>query len=378
MRAWRRSPPLAGVSLALPVGSTPVLPEECACCAAPSTHSVSTRVAGGAQRVLVRYCDDCAEHQAGSSARVLALALASLLLALSAAAGLPLLWPRLGLFGLIVSSVVLACLPLLALLLPARPIEAPHTARGPAVMGEGGDRWLFTAPRFGELVASLNGTIAQPASIRERSASAWLFAGPVLGVGAACLSFFVYHPLLRVLNLGTARIEVALDGAPLAGVDPTSNESPAAGALLRVPAGEHTLSISASADGSPLGSLRTELHSGAVHLVTFAAEQQCFWLETSGYGREERVEPSYQFLPPTAESNASAPRSEPSADSVAATETVPMSGSVSFWILPGGIDTWFAPNPESSDPGARSSGGVLTALRQAPCAQAPQEVRPAQ
>ena len=47
-------------------------------------------------------------------------------------------------------------------------------------------------------------------------------------------------------------------------------------------------------------------------------------------------------------------------------------------VLPGGIDTWFAPNPGTADPNARSSGGLLTALRQAPCTEAPQEVRSAQ
>jgi hypothetical protein len=164
------------------------------------------------------------------------------------------------------------------------------------------------------------------------------------------LSFFVYHPLLRVLNLGTVPVQVALDGRPLSAVDPTSNESPLAGALLRVPAGQHTLSVASAVDGRELSREQADFHSGAVHLLAIAASDTCFWLETTGYGREQRVGRSYEPLRP----------------------------GEHFWVLPGGIDTWFAPNPDSSDPNSRSSGGLLTALRQAPCAEAPREVRSAQ
>lgn len=337
------------MSLTLKASTLPVLPEECACCAAPSTHSVALRLANR-DSLLVHYCDECAEHQASHSARGLALSLASLLLALSGAAGLPLLAPRLGMFGLCLGALALALLPLSALLLPPRPLAAPHAARGLAVIWGGGDRLLCAAPRFGHAVASLNASHAEPTKVRERVASAWLWAGPVIAIGAACLSFFVYHPLLRILNLGAVSVRVAFDGEPLVVIDPTSNESPVAGALLRVPAGEHRLSVTSSVDGAALGSLPVELHSGAVHLFAYGAEETCFWLESTGYGREQRVTPSYQ----------------------------PLRSSDHFWALPGGIDTWFAPNPETSDPGARSSGGILTALRQAQCADAPPEVRSAQ
>jgi len=350
MRGLRLSTELDGMSVALPAAlATARLPEECACCGAEATHRLALSRKDGAS-LLVGYCDDCAEHQAGRAARVLALALASLLLGLVGAAGLPLLWPRLGLLGLVVSVLGLSVLPLLALFLPARSAQPPHAARGSAVFWGEGEHLLCAAAQYAERVAQLNGGAPQRASIRERLGSAWLSAGPVLGVGAACLSFFVYHPLLRILNLGSARVEVALDGRWLASVDATSNESPAAGALLRVPAGEHTLEVVASSDGAALAQVQANFHSGAVHLFAVAAEQTCFWLETTGYGREQRRLPSYEALP----------SAEP------------------FWVLPGGIDTWFAPNPDTSDPSSRSSGGLLTALRQAPCAEAPQEVRPPQ
>jgi hypothetical protein len=348
LRALREGRVHHGVSVALaPSVSRTVLPEECACCAEPATHRLAARGRGGVS-LLVGYCDDCAEHQASLASRVLALALSSLLLALVAAAGLPLLAPGLGWFGLSLLVLLFSSLPLAALFFPIAPSAAPHTSRGPAVTwGTAGDL-RCASPRYAERLAELNGGLAQqPTLIRERTTSAWLCAGPVLGVGAACLSFLVYHPLLRILNLGPVPAEVALDGKRLAAVDATSNESPSAGAIVRVPAGAHVLSMTSLIDGSALGHVSVELHSGAVHLFAISAEGTCFWLETSGYGREQLAQPSYQ----------------------------PLTSADHFWVLPGGIDTWFAPNPGTADPNARSSGGLLTALRQAPCTEAPQEVR---
>jgi hypothetical protein len=338
------------VSVALPASlAAVVLPEECACCAETATHRLALTRADGAS-LLVGYCDECAEHQANRSSRVLSLTLASVLLALSGAAGLPLLAPRLGLLPLLLLVCSLAILPLLLAFLPARPVQPPHSAHGPALFWGSGQRLLCAASAYAERVALLNGGELQPERVPERWGSAWLSAGPVLGLGAACLSFFVYHPLLRILNLGPVPVEVALDGRRLTSVDATSNESPSGGALLRVPAGAHTLSVVSSVDGAALGASSVELRSGAVHLFAIAADDTCFWLETTGYGREQRATRSYQALP----------------------------SAEHFWVLPGGIDTWFAANPEPSVANAHSSGGLLTALRQAHCAEAPQEVRPAQ
>ena len=353
LRLLRGSRARHGVSVELPAGpseNSTLLPEECACCAAPATHRLAARRSDGAS-LLVGYCDECAEHQANSASRGLALALSSLLLAVIGAAGLPLLRPDLGWFGLSLLVLLLSLLPLLVLLLPVARARAPHESHGPAVIWGRGHDLLCASPGYAERLAALNGGLTQRSvPLRERTATPWLCAGPVLGVGAACLSFFVYHPLLRVLNLGPVPVAVALDGSALTSVDATSNESPSAGASVRVPAGEHVLTITSLIDGSALGQVSVDLHSGAVHLLAIAGEGTCFWLETTGYGREQRTEPSYQ----------------------------PLTSADHFWVLPGGIDTWFAPNPASSDPNARSSGGLLTALRQAPCSEAPQEVRAAQ
>ena len=347
MRVPRLTTVLDGASVALQDPAPALLPEACACCGEAATHQVALTRRDGVS-LLVGYCDECAEHQASSGSRVLSLTLASVLLALSSAAGLPLLLPSLGLLGLLLAVCALSLLPLLLAFLPARPVRPPHAARGPALYWGLNDELLCASPAYAEQVAALNAGTLAPAAVPERWGSAWLSAGPVLGVGAACLSFFVYHPLLRVLNLGPVRVEVAIDGKRLVSVDSTSNESPAGGALVRVPAGAHTLSVVSSVDGSALGETSVEFHSGAVHLFAFGADDTCFWLETTGYGKERRAAPSYQPLP----------------------------AAEHFWVLPGGIDTWFAANPAPSDANSRTSGGLLTALRQAPCSEAPAEVRP--
>jgi hypothetical protein len=347
MRRLRLLPVLTGVRIDISP-SLAVLPGECACCGNPATHHSALRHGGGS--LLVGYCDECAEHQAGSSARALALSLSSLLLALVTAAGLPLLLPRLPALGLALVTFLASLLPLLLLLAPERAPEPPHSARAPAVLWQA-ERQLWCAnERYGERVAKLNGARAVPASARASLGSAWLSAGPLLGVGAALLSFLVYHPLLRIINLGSTRIDVAIDGAYLASVDATSNESPSAGALLRVPAGPHVLSVRSAVDGALLERAEVELRSGSVHLFAPGAAGICFWLETTGYGQERLTKLSYQ----------------------------PLASDSHFWVLPGGIDTWFAENPAPTDAHAQSSGGLLTALRQAPCTEAPPEARGSQ
>lgn len=351
MRVSRLSSQLDSASVelsALPAHAPALLPDACACCAAPATQRVALGRKGGTA-LLVGYCEACAEHQGDTAARVLALSLASLLLAIVAAAGLPLLDPWLGLAWLALAVCGVSALPLLALLLRRAAPSAPHSAHGPAVFWRRAGCLQCASPAYAERLAELNGGTVQRQPRREQNASAWASVGPVVGLGAACLSFFVYHPLLRILNLGAQRVEVAVGDRVVARIEPTSNESPMAGALLRVPAGEHVLTVRSSVDGSALARTRASFHSGAVHLFAFGAEETCFWLETAGYGREQRGEPSIQ----------------------------PLFGSGQFWVLPGGIDTWFAPNPSGSLANTRSSGGLLTALRQAPCTEAPREVRSA-
>ena len=278
---------------------------------------------------------------------MLAVALASLLLGLTCALGLPLLAPRFGAVGLAVVAFFAALAPFIFLWLPRGRRGASHSARGPAVTWLDEARLWCARPAYAERVAALNQSALEPASRRENVASPWLVAGPLAALGAAVISFFVYHPSLRVLNLGASRVEVALDGAQLVAVDATSNESPAAGALVRVPAGHHALTVTSTTTGAVLERVEVDFESGSVHLFAAGATDVCFWLETTGYGEEQLTKTVYQ----------------------------PLSSENHFWVLPSGIDNWFAPNPVPANERSHSSGGLLTAIRQAPCTQAPPEAR---
>jgi hypothetical protein len=116
-----------------------------------------------------------------------------------------------------------------------------------------------------------------------------------------------------------------------------------------VPSGERALAV-IGPGGRVVEEARVFVKSGARHLYAPASDGYCFWLERSFYGRSG---------PDVAERRA-------------------LAGSVRFWVLPSDLDTWFSPNPEPSRADKRSSGGMLSALRQARCSVAPAEVRQAQ
>jgi hypothetical protein len=155
-----------------------------------------------------------------------------------------------------------------------------------------------------------------------------------------------HHPVVRVLNLTDERLTVAIDGRALLSLEPSSAENPTAGAEIRMPSGSHELTAT-SASGPP-STARVTLESGGHHLFAPRSSDHCFWLEETRYGRQ------------------------PSGGS----RVVPLKGESRFWVVPRQVDTWFSPNPPPGSADRRSSGGVLVALRQAPCAQAPEAARP--
>jgi hypothetical protein len=127
-------------------------------------------------------------------------------------------------------------------------------------------------------------------------------------------------------------------------VEPTSAESPRAGVEMRVPSGQREFSVEDPA-GRRVSQSLVKVVAARDHLYAPASREYCFWLETSGYGRNA---PDVSI--------------------------VPLVGQLRFWVLPGSVDTWFSENPKVSPGDGRSSGGVLTALRQASCADAPDSV----
>jgi len=323
-----------------------VLPAACACCGNPAAASrVEVRTADEAS-LIIPYCSVCQAHVSAATTRVLAPTLASCLLAGTLAASLPILWTEGPAVLLVVLSLLGAALPLLVAL-RWRPRPQPgHTAGGRAVFWLRSGELACSNPKWAAELAARSGVSARRVWLVERSLSPWMLSGLILALLAGPFFVWLHRPLVRVINLTDGRITVTVDGRVVARLDPTSAESPAAGAEVRVPAGERRL-VSIAADGRVVAESRVSVRAGRQHLYAPGSDDYCFWLETVGYGRLVREAPSIE----------------------------PLRGALRFWVLPA-VDTWFSPNPPPAAQDDRSSGGELTALRQARCTQAPPAAQP--
>ncbi|MEB2321861.1 MAG: hypothetical protein OZ921_05060 [Sorangiineae bacterium] len=329
----------------LPAGAA--APEDCACCGAVAAESRVERAPRGERSLIVPYCTTCHRHASAVRTHTLAVTLAGALMALTVASAMPLLAENLS--GAAFLALVLGASlapPALAWSWPRRPMP-PHSAAGRAVWWRGDGRLVCTAPRWAAALSEANQAELEPCEIAEPALSPWMLAGVVLGLVAAPFFQWLYHPLVRVLDLGPDRIRILVDGEPVATVESTSAESPLAGVELRLPAGRRHLQALSAVDGRVLESAEVFIRAGAEHLWAPASDGYCFWLETTGYGRAAAPGPERRAL----------------------------GGSTRFWVLPLRVDGWFAPSPPPAAADSRSSGGALTALRQAPCAEAPEEVR---
>jgi hypothetical protein len=322
------------------------VPGFCACCGVPAASSrVETRPKDG-KTLIVSYCDGCLRHASRTTTRSLSAALAGLMIGVSLSLALPLVWENAPLGALVVVVVMAALVPpLLALLLATRP-QPGHSASGRAAWWTAAGELACTSPRWAAALAMSAGVRARPGRLREGTPSAWTLAGPIIALIGAPIVHRFHHPLVRVVNLTEDRIEIYVDGRRMGSIEPTSAESPAAGTELRVPSGRRTFNAVAS-NGQHLARTTVSVRSGARHFYAPASNGHCFWLERTRYGR----------------------------NAAGALERHPLGGAQAFWVLPGDLDTWFAPNPEPGELDRRSSGGELLALRQARCSEAPANAR---
>jgi hypothetical protein len=240
----------------------------------------------------------------------------SSLLALCSALMFSMGWPRATLGAQLATSIAVAGLPLLA-------------------------AWALGSNPAGASDAALS---SRPRVLRGGRAG-WC-VGPLLALALAPAVYFWHHPRLRVLNLTGEVRGLSVDGVPTATLPPTTNESPSAGLELRLPRGRRSLALT-DASGRVIASVQAELESRRDHLYAPASVGHCFWLEQTGYGRA-------------------------SGGSV-----VPLRSASQFWRIEAAVDTWFMPSPEPPPSDRRSSGGTLTSLRFARCADAPLPARAA-
>ncbi len=316
-----------------------VTPDFCACCGAPPASS--ERVG----ELIVPYCVRCLRHASAATTRSLAAGLSSCLVAFCLALALPLAWPSASLGAHCAAVLAGSLLPLSLRAWPRRP-EPGHAAAERAVWRLADGRLACAEPRFATALATQAVAEVESLPRAEPRFPSWLLVGPLVAAIGAPAGWLFHHPLVRVLNLTEERLNIDVDGRPVLSLEPSSAESPTAGAEIRMPSGSHELG-STTADGRRV-TTRAALQSGAIHLFAPGSPKHCFWLEETRYGREQGEGEGL----------------------------VPLTGEARFWVLPRQVDTWFAPNPRPATPDARSSGGLLVALRQAPCALAPPEARP--
>lgn len=325
-----------------------LLPAGCACCGGSAAATrVERRLLFGPS-LIVPYCRDCHGHASAASTRAFAVVVSGCLLAVAFAAGLPLWDAWLSLPLLLAIAVGAASIPgLVARLLQPR-ARPGHSAAARAVWWSSGSELSGTNVAWMAELAAQNGTSARAARVVEPKGTALMAIGPMVALLCAPFLHQLHHSPVWVVNLTPSRLLILADGRPLGWVEPSSAETPAAGARLRVPAGRRTLSAN-DATGRAVSVGSVLVHSGARHLYAPASPDHCFWIETTGYG-----------------------------ESGAATRaTHVLSDGFRFWLLPPVIDSWFAPNPAGSGSDAWATGGELVALRQARCDRAPEAVRAA-
>ena len=324
-------------------------PLRCATCGAslqqpsqPGTgpHERTLRVASAPSAAQPGYCSTCLADHARHGTRAQALGAAAVLGGVTTALALPLIAPTapLALHLFVAAAVALA------------PLAGLGSRRGsglwgspPRVHGLGPLGTIIERRELAEQLA-LQGRASRAAWLPPIAyRTAWALI-PALALGLAALAFDWHHPRLWVINLGRERLWLAVDGTLAAAIDPAGSDPSRAALELRLPRGERTLEAF-DEHHRPVASVRAFLQGGRDHVYAPASADSCFWLESTGYGRD----PTHDVRP--------------------------LATGAGFFALDTDVDSWFAASPEPPAYDRRSSGGTLTALRQSPCSRAPESVR---
>jgi hypothetical protein len=194
-------------------------------------------------------------------------------------------------------------------------------------------------PRFGMRRAEVV-SVQERARARPKGHWSWaLLTLAILGV-LSPLAYRWHHPSVRVLNVSGQWLALWVDGELTSVLLPTSVESPAAALELRVPAGAHVFAVR-DEHNQTVEQADVLVRYQHEHLYAPRSQGHCFWLEVTGYGRQSSL------------------------------DRVALESANHFWPLDAPVDTWFVASPEPSSTDRRSSGGHLTALRQARCESVP-------
>lgn len=317
-------------------------PAECATCGVSLQHARPPDAPDAESDAHPFYCSTCLDAHAKHGARARAFGAGAVLAGVSAALAFPLIEPHAGLGWHLLAAGALALLPI-AGLGAARPLAGWGSA--PRVHGLGP---LGTCVERRELAERLGRegrsarSLGLPPLVYRPGWSLIVF----IALGLCLVTSAWHHPRVWVINLTRERLWLAVDGGLRAAIDPAGSD-PARGALeLRLPRGERLLEAFDERH-QRVASVRAVLEGGRDHVYAPRSDDSCFWLESTGYGRD------------------------------ATHQIRPLLSGARFFALDTDVDTWFSPPPAPPRFDRRSSGGTLTALRQSPCARAPESVRQA-
>jgi len=317
-------------------------PAECATCGVSLQHagSAATERSAVERSAQPAYCSTCLADHARHAARARAFGATAVLLGVVASLAFPLLEPRAGLGWHLLAAAALALLPI-AGLGSARALAGWGSA--PRVYGLGPLGTCIERRELAERIA------------REGRRSQALWLPPLvyrigwslivaLALGLSVVAHGWHHPRVWVINLTRERLWLAVDGALWAAVEAAGSDPARAAIELRLPRGERLLEAFDERH-QRVASVRALLEGGRDHVYAPASDTFCFWLESTGYGRD------------------------------ATRQVRPLSSHARFFTLDTEVDSWFTAAPEPPAFDRRSSGGTLTALRQSPCALAPESTR---
>jgi len=315
------------------------LPPVCASCG--ELGGQFFREAKGQTTLLVPYCGSCARGVLRSQTEQLAAALASVILVVTLLLTLPRMFVELTLpaYGAVIAAA--GALPLWLLYGTRHVVSPPASASGKAAFLRDSRHLVCFNADWARQLATSADREAVPVRRRERRINSWMWLSSAAALAVAPNLHALNYPDVVVLNFGDADVDIVVDGRVVGNAEPTSLESEHAGARLRVAAGRHEFQAK-SPDGALVERFTARLEPGALHLMTVAGGDYCFWLEEDQYGRAG-PEPTRRRR---------------------------LVASEPLWVVPTRIDSWFSPNPTASSD-QRSTGGTMTALRHARCADLP-------
>lgn len=311
------------------------MPTGCANCGAPATARHPEKV--GHSTLAIPTCSRCLGLRLQLGTLRLAASLSAIVAAGVLLLTLPRLLPNLDRLDYILWATVPTFFPALVVWLLRRRPPEDCTSGAAAVWAHGGDQLRCTSRVWATQLSDLNQAPLTVLNGRTPVLTVGLFAGAVAAGVAAPVVYDLLHPKVVALNLDASEFTLLVDGREVGVVEASSLESPRAGFRFRAGVGQRRFDA-VTPDGQVLATAEPRLEAGQTYLYAPLSEDFCFWLETADYGRGNSE-----------------------------SETIELDRRREFWRLPKHVDNWFFANPiPPSD--RRSSGGQLTALRHARCA----------